>query len=275
MITLTGFADEISPDLDTQLDVLQEEGIGYLELRSVWKTNVLKLSDVQVKEIKEKLDSRGIKVSSIGSPIGKIKITDDFASHLIDFRRAITLAKYFETPFIRIFSFLIPEGERPERYKDEVLLRMKELVAIAEQEQVILLHENEKHIYGDTGERCRDLFEACNSSHFRSAFDPANFIQCGVQPMADAHPLLHAYVSYIHVKDAMMESGKVVPAGEGDAQLAELLTALKSGKYEGFLSLEPHLKAEGRFHGYSGADLFKTASHAIKGMLQQADIGWK
>jgi 3-dehydroshikimate dehydratase len=140
MMMLTGFADEISPDLDTQLDILAQEGISYLELRSVWKTNVLKLSDAQVKDVKMKLNSRNIKVSSIGSPIGKIKITDDFESHLLAFQRAISLAKFFETPYIRIFSFLIPEGENPDHYKEEVLLRMKELVRIAEQEQIVLLH---------------------------------------------------------------------------------------------------------------------------------------
>lgn len=272
---LTGFADEISPDLDTQLDILAEEGISYLELRSVWKTNVLKLTDAQVESIKMSLDSRGMKVSSIGSPIGKIKITDDFGPHLTDFKRAISLAKLFETPYIRIFSFLIPEGENPDSYKDEVLLRMKELVRIAEQEQVILLHENEKHIYGDTGERCQVLVEACESSHFRCAFDPANFIQCHVQPMKEAYPLLDSYVSYIHIKDALAATGKVVPAGEGDGQLGALITALKERNYESFLSLEPHLKAEGKYQGYSGAELFKVASGAIKAMLQEADIDWK
>ncbi|MDD9265561.1 sugar phosphate isomerase/epimerase family protein [Paenibacillus sp. GCM10023248] len=275
MITLTGFADEISPDLDTQLDTLTAEGISYLELRSVWKTNVLKLSDAQVERIKQQLDSRGIQVSSIGSPIGKIKITDDFEPHLLDFQRAIALARFFETPYIRIFSFLIPSGESPDHYKEEVLLRMKELVRIAEQEHVILLHENEKHIYGDTGERCRVLLEACQSSHFRCAFDPANYIQCRVRPMTEAHPLVDDYISYIHIKDALLETGKVVPAGEGDGQLAELLANLRDRKYEGFLSLEPHLAADGKYQGYSGAELFKVASNAIKGMLQQAGMEWK
>jgi 3-dehydroshikimate dehydratase len=275
MMMLTGFADEISPDLDTQLDILAQEGISYLELRSVWKTNVLKLSDAQVKDVKMKLNSRNIKVSSIGSPIGKIKITDDFESHLLAFQRAISLAKFFETPYIRIFSFLIPEGENPDHYKEEVLLRMKELVRIAEQEQIVLLHENEKHIYGDTGERCQVMLEACGSSHFRCAFDPANYIQCQVRPMTEAYPLVESYISYIHIKDALLETGKVVPAGEGDGQLAELITVLNERKYEVFLSLEPHLSAEGKFQGYSGGDLFQAASRAIKEILRQEGIGWK
>lgn len=275
MIILSGFADEISPDLETQLDVLTAEGISHLELRSVWNTNVLKLTESQVETVKQQLDSRGIKVSSIGSPIGKIKITDDFGPHLEDFKRAISMAKRFETPYIRIFSFFIPQGEDPDGYKDEVLRRMKELVRIAEQEQVILLHENEKDIYGDTGERCRTLLEACDSPNLRCAFDPANYIQCHVQPMAQAYPLVDPYIAYIHVKDALVDTGKVVPAGEGDGQLAELIAALKERQYEGFLSLEPHLAAAGNYQEYSGADLFKVASGAIKTLLQTANMQWK
>lgn len=110
MVILTGFADEISPDLDTQLDVLESEGISHLELRGVWENNVLKLSDAELEKVKERLNARGFKVSYIGSPIGKIKITDDFAPHLEDFKRAIALARFFETSNIRIFSFFIPEG---------------------------------------------------------------------------------------------------------------------------------------------------------------------
>jgi 3-dehydroshikimate dehydratase len=275
LFILSGFADEISPDLETQLEVLTAEGISHLELRSVWNTNVLKLSDAQVEDIKQRLDSRSIKVSSIGSPIGKIKITDDFDPHLEDFRRAIFVAKWFETPYIRIFSFFIPEGEDPDGYKDEVIRRMKELVRIAEQEQIILLHENEKDIYGDTGERCQILLAACNSPNPRCAFDPANYIQCRVQPMSQAYPLVNPYISYIHVKDALMDTGNVVPAGEGDGQLAELIDILKERKYEGFLSLEPHIAADGKFQGYSGSDLFKVASGAIKKLLQIANVQWK
>src|SRR5689334_18327900 len=105
MWTLTGFADEISPDLDLQLDTLARASIRYLEFRGVWNKNVLDLTDSELDTVKTALAHWGVKVSSIASPIGKIQITDDFAPHLAAFRRALQIAHTLETPYIRIFSF--------------------------------------------------------------------------------------------------------------------------------------------------------------------------
>ncbi|SDO03704.1 Sugar phosphate isomerase/epimerase [Paenibacillus sp. yr247] len=274
MITLTGFADEISPDLEVQLDVLASEGISHIEFRGVWDKNVLKLTDDELARVKERLDARGFKVSSIGSPIGKIKITDSFEPHMEDFKRAIYVAKYFSAPFIRIFSFFIPEGDDPTVYREEVLSRMKQLTRLAEQEGVQLLHENEKDIYGDTGERCQEIFLACDSSNLRGAFDPANYVQCGVSPMTEAYPLVAPYIAYYHIKDALTESRKVVPAGEGDGQLQQLVQVLREQNFNGFLSLEPHLSAAGPFQGFSGPELFVVAVKALKKLLVEAHLEW-
>jgi sugar phosphate isomerase/epimerase len=273
-VTLTGFADEISTDLDEQLDVLATEGISHLELRGVWGKWILTLTDEEIALLKEKLNERHFKISCIGSPIGKIKISEDFNKHLADFKRAIQLAKYFRTPFIRVFSFFIPKEDDPAKHRDEVIYRMKELVRHAEEENVILLLENENHVYGDNGLRCLDILQACDSPHLRCAFDPANFIQCGVYPMTNAYPLLQPYLSYIHIKDALIETGKVVPAGEGDGEFKQLISALKQSQYSGFLSLEPHLKAADAFEGLSKPELFVVAVKALKKLLDQAEIEW-
>jgi sugar phosphate isomerase/epimerase len=274
VVTLTGFADEISQDLEVQLDVLQSEGIRHLELRNVWGKNVLELTDEEAARLKQRLQERGFKLSSIGSPIGKIRISDPFEPHLKSFSRAIELARYLEAPYIRIFSFFIPEGEEAGTYEGEVLSRMKQLTAIAEREDIRLVHENEKHVYGDTGERCLGILQACDSPQLRAAFDPANFVQCGVRPMTDAYPLLAPYVAYIHIKDALMDSGEVVPAGHGDGELPQLVQELKRRQYAGFMSLEPHLSAAGTFEGYSRPDLFVAAVRALKKLLKEHEVEW-
>src|SRR5438309_633180 len=110
MFTLSAFADEISPDPQQQIDVLTQCGIRHIELRSILKTNVLDLTDLQVAELQSLLDRHGFKLSAIGSPIGKIKIDDPFEPHLKRFRRAIELAKGFGTRNIRVFSYYLPEG---------------------------------------------------------------------------------------------------------------------------------------------------------------------
>ncbi|WP_257345900.1 sugar phosphate isomerase/epimerase family protein [Pseudalkalibacillus decolorationis] len=271
MVILTGFADEISPELYEQLDVLESEEIKNIEFRGVWGKNVLDLTDEELEQVKEELDQRGFRLSSIGSPIGKVGINDDFDEHLVKFQRAIHVAKMFDTEYIRIFSFFIPEGDDPSKHRDEVMKRMKTLSSIAEKKDVILLHENEKEIYGDTAERCLDIFETCHSPNLRCAFDPANFVQCGVIPFTNAYPLLDKHIEYIHIKDALMENGKVVPAGEGDGQVLDLLQALQQKGYSGFLSLEPHLSAAETFSGFSGPKLFKVASQSLKHLLEKID----
>ncbi len=275
MWTLTGFADEISPDLDEQLATLAQESIRYLELRGVWGTNILKLTDDELGRVQSTLGQAGVKVSSIGSPIGKIKITDDFAPHLDDFRRAIDAARTLDAPFIRIFSFFIPHGEDPANYRREVLERLGRLVREAEGSGVTLVHENEKEIYGDVPSRCLDILKELDSPVLRAAWDPANFVQCGVRPHTEGYEALRPYIAYVHIKDALLDTGKVVPPGQGDGQLRETLAALRDSGFDGFFSLEPHLQAAGTYSGFSGPDLFRTAAQALKGLLQEQGIAWQ
>ena len=275
MWTLTGFADEISPELDQQLDTLAAEEMKFLELRGAWGTNVLKLSDDEVARVKRDLAARGIGVSSIGSPIGKIGIADEFAPHLEDFRRAIHVAHELGAPFIRIFSFFIPQGDDPAQHRGAVLDRMGQLVQAAEGSGLTLLHENEKEIYGDIPARCLDILSSINSPLLRAAWDPANFVQCGVHPHQEGYEQLRPYIVYVHIKDALLGSGQVVPAGQGDGDLRTTIVALRDSGFDGFFSLEPHLASAGKFSGFSGPDLFRTAVQAFKGILSDEKIAWQ
>ena len=277
MIRLSAFADEISPDLDEQIAVLSSEKVRFLDLRGVWNTNVLDLSDQQVTRVKETLDAHGIGVAAIGSPIGKVPIDSWFNEHLHLFERAVTVAQALQTPYIRIFSFYPPAASdrgavNPAEYRDEVLRRLREMTARARAAAVILLHENEKDIYGDTITRCVDLLQGINDAHFQAVFDPANFIQCGQTPYPDAYEAVRPWLRYVHVKDARSD-GSVVPAGEGVSHWPELLQRLRADGYDGFLSLEPHLALAGQYQGFSGPDLFRRASQALQQMLQA--MGWE
>jgi 3-dehydroshikimate dehydratase len=281
MNRLSAFADEISPDLEEQIAVLSLEHIHFVDLRGVWNTNVLDLTDQQVARIKETLDAHGIGVAAIGSPIGKVPIDSSFDEHLHHFERAITVAHAFQTPYIRIFSFYPPASKEeagesgevnPAEYRDEVLRRLREMTARARAAGVILLHENEKDIYGDTIARCVDLLQSCDDTHFQVVLDPANFIQCGQTPYPDAYEALRPWLGYVHVKDARAD-GSIVAAGEGVTHWPELLQRLRADGYDGFLSLEPHLASAGKYQGFSGPNLFRLASQALQQMLQA--MGWE
>ncbi|EPZ41851.1 sugar phosphate isomerase/epimerase family protein [Alicyclobacillus acidoterrestris] len=275
MVTLSAFADEISSDLNEQLDVLESTGIRHLEFRGVWHKNVIDLTDEELEQVRSVLRARGFKISAIGSPIGKIRITDDFGHHLNQLNRAIDVAQYFGTKYIRIFSFFIPQGHSAKDYRNEVLWRLQEFVHRAQTAGVVLLHENEKGIYGDITERCVDIFSSCPSPHFRAAFDPANFVQCGVRPYTDAFAALEAQIEYVHIKDALLESKRVVPPGEGDGELRDVLSALFAKGYDGFLSIEPHLAQAKPFSGFSGPELFRVAADALKDMLAELHQTWR
>jgi sugar phosphate isomerase/epimerase len=273
--TLTGFADEISPELDGQLDTLAEESMRYMELRSVWNTNVLDLTNAELESVRSAVAERGIGISSIGSPIGKVPITDPFAPHLERFRRALHAAGVMQAPYVRVFSFFIPERRDPDRYRDEVLERMGTLAGEAESAGITLLHENEKEIYGDVPSRCVDILSSVDSPALRAAWDAANFVQCGIsRPYTEGYESLRPYVEYVHVKDALADSGRVVPAGEGDGEIPETLSALRASGFDGFFSLEPHLASSGKYSGFSGPALFRKAAGAFKELLRRQEIEW-
>jgi sugar phosphate isomerase/epimerase len=275
MWTLSGFADEISPDLDEQCRVLGELGMRYLEFRAAWQTNVLDLDDAQLDRVRKTLDQQGLRVSSIGSPIGKVGVHDDFDEHLRRFDRALHVANALAAPYIRIFSFFLPAGDDPAAHRDEVLRRMAALVRRAEGHDVVLLHENEKDIYGDIPARCLDLVETIASPRLRLAWDAANFVQCGVRPHTDGYAMLRPHLEYVQIKDAIRSTGEVVPAGEGNGEVRQTLQALREDGFDGFFSLEPHLAAAGPMGGYSGPELFGVAHRAFTGLLADEGIQYR
>jgi len=274
-VTLSGFADEISPELDDQLATLAAESISHLELRSVWSTNVADLDGGQLASFRRALDGAGVTVSAIGSPIGKIELGAPLGPELERLRHVADIASELGTRIVRVFSFFMPPGEPPERHRSQVIDRMCALTQIAEDRGLILAHENEKEIYGDRPERCADLITAVGSPAFRATFDAANFVQCGVRPHTDGYGLLRPYLVYLQVKDALAATGEVVPAGQGDGQVRETLSALRDSGFEGYVSLEPHLGQAGRYGGFSGPDGFRRAAEALKALLDELSISWQ
>jgi sugar phosphate isomerase/epimerase len=274
-VTLSGFADEISPDPQAQLAVLAAESITHLELRSAWSVNVADFTGVQLGAFRVAAAAAGVRVSAIGSPIGKIPVSAPFAPELERLRRVAGMAGELGTSIIRVFSFYLPPGEPPQRYRAQVIEQMGALARVAEEHGVTLAHENEKEIYGDLPERCADLITSVASPALRATFDPANFVQCGARPYPDAYQLLRPHLLYLQVKDALAATGEVTPAGAGDGQLRETLAALRDSGFAGFMSLEPHLDLAGRQGGFSGPDKFRQAARALKGLLDELSIGWQ
>lgn len=278
-IILSGFSDEIAPEFDKQLETIKEFGISHIELRAADGINVSDFTGEKVKEIKAKLAAAGIAVSSIGSPIGKIGIAEEFAPHLDKLKRTLEIQKELDAPYVRMFSFYLPKDRDPDEFREEVLDRMGKMVEEAEKWDSVLLHENEKGIYGDNVSRCKDLMDAFYGPHFRAVFDFANFVEVGQQTLP-AYENLKPYIEYVHVKDALMKEKKVVPAGRGDGHVKEILADLIGGGWKGFLSLEPHLTdfaglaaleqdAQKRGGALDGKSAWKLALDSLRAILNE------
>jgi sugar phosphate isomerase/epimerase len=266
---LSGFGDEIDPDPVVQLSVLRALGANHIEVRSAWRTNIVDLPDDRLDALAGLITERGMAVSAIASPVGKVDYLEDDLPRL---RRAVAAAHRLGTPYIRLFSFYRPAGATPTDIRDTVLRSMSAFAALAEAEGVVLLHENEKEIYGDTPARVLDLIESVGSGALRVAWDSANFVQVGVRPYTQGYALLRPYLEYLQVKDAIAATGAVVPAGEGDGELLPTLTALRDDGYTGFASLEPHLAEQSAQGGFSGPAEFGRAARAFAALTRAIGV---
>ena len=244
-LRLCAFADEAAEPIAEQISALKENNIPQIELRSVDGINVKDLTDEKAQEIARALKEAGISVWSLGSPLGKSDISADFSQEVAVLKRLLQLCRLFECDKIRVFSFFTKEYARD---RQEVTDRMRRLVEIASEQKIRLFHENEKDIYGDRAERVADLLQ--NVPGLCSVYDPANYVQCGVDA-GKALEMLGAKSDYFHIKDAIAGTGEVVPAGEGDGHLSELVGGLDR---DTVFTLEPHLIV---FGGYTAID--KTA----------------
>lgn len=230
------FADEASANIDEQIKAMKENKLDGLEIRNVDGVNIAEISDSKAKEVRKKLDGAHLRVWTIGSPIGKIDIEkDDFTLHTEKFKRTLELADILGAENIRLFSFFTPSENR-DSYKDKVIARLGAFCEIAKGSGITLCHENEKGIYGDTPERCLEIHKAL--PEMKAIFDPANYVQCGVDTL-QAWELLKGYVKYLHIKDALAD-GSVVPAGKGIGNVKYILEDFK--KLGGnSVTVEPHL----------------------------------
>ncbi len=281
---ISAFADEAGGALDVQLAALKRNGISQIEMRMVDGGNASHMTAAEAVAVRARLDAAGVTLSALGSPFGKIFADEDFEPHYRQFLQGLKLCRILGARRMRVFSFYIPKGTAPGDWRDEVLRRLGRMLDAADEWGIRLLHENEKGIYGDVAARCADLLDAFGG-RLGCIFDPANFIQCGEQPL-DNFALLKDRVEYMHIKDALLADGSVVPAGKGDGHVAEILANMP-GDGCMTLSIEPHLTVfDGlqtlqtevlkQKYAYSDAnEAFDAAAGALRGILAGLNQPWR
>lgn len=277
-IKLYAFADEASAQMDGQIAAMLRNGLNGLEIRGVDGINVSQISLEKAKEVRRKLDDNGLQTWSIGSPVGKIRMDEDFDRHLQMYRHTLEVADILGAKNIRMFSFFMGKDD-PAIHRNAVIDRLGQLLELAAPTGITLCHENEKGIYGAIPENCLDLHRTY--PQLRGVFDPANFVQCGVDTL-QAWDMLAPYIDYLHIKDSLPD-GQVVPPGKGAGNVAAIVKAyLARGGIA--MTLEPHLmvfdglkdleedgntSAVGGFFYATADEAFDAAAASLKNILQE------
>ena len=237
---ISAFSDEYSDSLIEQCKALSRLGIEYTEMRGVDGKNVSVLTKEEVKNAKAVLSEYGIRVSAIGSPLGKIKLDGDIEAHFETAKRVFDTACELDVKNIRMFSFYLPDGRNREECRGQVFASLEGLVKLSEEYGVTLCHENEALIYGESPEKCLEIAEYFGG-RMKLVFDMGNFVLDGYEPLA-AYELLKDYIEYFHIKDSLY-AGAIVPAGKGEASIKEILDKYRaSSDRDTFITLEPHLQ---------------------------------
>lgn len=274
MIKLSAFSDEAGSSIAEQIAAMKRNGISYTELRSIDGKNVSAFTLDEAKAYQKTFEENGILVWSIGSPLGKADIEVDFAEYEKKVRHVCELAKIFKTDKIRMFSFWHANEKEEKVYEN-----LRKMVAIGKEYGVCMCHENEKDIFGDIAERVQKIMD--NVDGLKYIYDPANFLQCD-EPADKTLDLFHNKTEYFHIKDVIMESGALVPAGYGDGKIKALLERITDDKV---LTLEPHLavfdayksidntEMKHKFTYASANEAFDAAVEAIKKLLNE--VGYK
>lgn len=276
MITISAFADEIGPELKLQMDVCEANGVRCIDVRGIDNINVSKMTLEQVKQYKKQMADRGFAVPCVGSPLGKIRMDEDFGAHLDSLRHCCAVAHTFGTRLIRVFSFYASTSQDIMSQRQAVMDRLAAMVKIAEIEDVVLMHENEKGIYGAKPAGVKDIFATITSKNLKGIFDPANYVEEEIAPFEDGwNQGLAELTEYFHIKDKVPHAPTCVPAGEGRGQIPQIFADLKKRNFSGIMTLEPHMAAAGQFAGFSGPDRFTKAVEGLKRELTKAGLEFK
>lgn len=272
----SAFADEAGSSLGEQILALKENGIGYIEPRNIGGKPILELSEEELLAVKAELDKNGIKVNSLGSPIGKFPIDDDFDTHLVTFEKALRACEILGTDMMRMFSFFVSQELLADK-RDEVIRRLKVMVAIAKERGIKLCHENESAIYGQMPGEVRDLLTEIPELY--GIFDPANYRMNGADVIDGINATL-INLAYLHIKDAIYESQIIVPAGEGEGRIGEIIDIVNDST-DGvvYLTLEPHLflfdayklidehELKGKYNFKNNRESFDCATRALEALM--------
>jgi sugar phosphate isomerase/epimerase len=254
---LTGIGDEAANQLDGQIRAIQELGWRDIEMRGVEvpgfpKANFHDVPDAAFDQAVRALETARINVVCFGSTIMNWSktVADPFEPILAEVKRAIPRMQRLGTKFVRIMSF--KPGDEEYRIPAEVFRRVKDVTNRLLDAGLQPVHENCMNYGGMSWQHGLELLDRCPG--LKWVFDTANPVfnpdrsKPKPWPKQDAWEFwehIRDHVAHIHIKDATWNPAKNDAdynwPGEGQGKVREILTDALARKYEGALSLEPHM----------------------------------
>lgn len=313
-VLLSGFADEAANNktIEQQFCAFAALGLRYYTIRFMDAgdgiQNVMLLSSESIDRVLKLQGEYGLQVSSIGSPIGKVKLLDvedgtsnryiPFQDYLQrDVRRACELANTFGTKLIRGFSFYHPKGTNPELHLSQAIDQLGQIARVCDQHGLTFGLEVEANLIGQTGKLLQKIHEGVSDPAMLLIFDGANLVCQGMttEQTYEEYQAMKNGLGWLHIKDykkPIARSSHVdeeslksfVPADQGDSGHEAILRDLKQGYQDLlaklaqrgipglFLDLEPHVKGGGQFGGFSGPDGFGIALRGLCRLLDYVGL---
>jgi L-ribulose-5-phosphate 3-epimerase len=252
--------DEITQELGQALDFIASYSLPYCELRGLWGRNIMNLSSSQLDRAKKLVEKHHLQVSEIASPLFKYNLPempaqpsekrDTFMASFTDqdtddlLKRSFQIARLFGTQKVRIFSYW--RVDDPEKAYPHVRARLAKAAAMAAQNQMTLLLENEFACNIGTGKELGRIIRDINSPSLRAMWDPANAVVLNEIPYPDGYRHVRGLFPHMHVKDAKRDptTGKTrwLPIGSGSVDFHGQFQALLRDGYGGTMSLETHYR---------------------------------
>jgi sugar phosphate isomerase/epimerase len=319
-VFLSAFADEAANRKTAleQLTALAAVGLSHYSPRFVdvdgsgAVRHVVDLDAAQREKLKALHREYGIRVTSIGARVGKVKLRDEpdkshnkfvpFADYLKgEVAATIRTALELETKLVRGFSFYPPLGADPQPYIGQAVEQIGAIVDACAKEGLVYGLEIEPNLVGSTGELMATLAKQVNHERLVLIYDGGN-IACqnkDRQQCFREYEAMRPSLGWMHVKDYRIDPGlewtgvvdeerlrNFVPADCGDSGYPDVLRDLKLylpalerrmqalGAPGFFLETEPHLKGGGQFGGFSGPDGMGVAVRALCGILDEVGLGY-
>ena len=244
MIRFSGIADEAGQGIDTQIRAQKELGWDYVEIRNVDGMQFTELSDEKFEEVSEKLAAANINCSSFASGIANwaTKITDPFEKSVTTLQRSIPRMHRLGTQFIRVMSYP-NDGLAESEWGDEVVRRMRELGKMAVDGGITIVVENCDGWASTSPENYSLFFDLVDSPAVKAVYDTGNPAAHGDLNAWSWYQLAKPHIAYVHIKAHTGPGGDHVWPDMGASDIEETLRDLVTSNYDGFVSIEPHLKA--------------------------------